>query len=310
MAVFQITRVKIFEMSAATTTDNQNMSEYSNLKTGMKLQCDICKKGFHYKGNLNRHLENVHAPLEKSIFQCSECTKTFELSIYLKQHFKIAHDNERHTCPICKKDFKRAVYMNMHLKSLHKNAKYKCDACDNTFKWERNLKQHILKIHDEIKLSESECNLCKKSFYSKGNLKNHMKYKHDQIRCKCDMCGKFFATKATLERHISDTHIQTNDEIKCDVCGKSLKSSFSLKRHVAVIHNKIKPYKCDKCDMTFGLKNPLDVHKSRIHESGKVAKSSVNCIHCSKSFDWKRSLKSHIRMNHGGMKYDCEICRK
>ena len=36
--------MKIFEMIAATTTDNQKKPEHSNLKTRMSFQCDICKK--------------------------------------------------------------------------------------------------------------------------------------------------------------------------------------------------------------------------------------------------------------------------
>ena len=36
----------------------------------------------------------------------------------------------------------------------------------------------------------------------------------------------------------------------CDTCNKAFSTKKNLKRHIKMVHDKIKDFKCDKCDYT------------------------------------------------------------
>ncbi|VDO39840.1 unnamed protein product, partial [Brugia timori] len=52
----------------------------------------------------------------------------------------------------------------------------------------------------------------------------------------------------------------------CQYCNRSFSISSNLQRHVRNIHNKEKPFRCDRCDRCFGQQTNLDRHTKK-HES-------------------------------------------
>ena len=41
---------------------------------------------------------------------------------------------------------------------------------------------------------------------------------------------------------------------------------YNYRTHVAIVHEKEKTFKCNKCDMAFGRKDTLEKHIKRAHE--------------------------------------------
>ena len=51
----------------------------------------------------------------------------------------------------------------------------------------------------------------------------------------------------------------------CNECGKLFRAGWNLETHVNAVHLKLKPYKCDFCSYSSGLKQPLTQHIKTQH---------------------------------------------
>jgi very-short-patch-repair endonuclease len=67
-----------------------------------------------------------------------------------------------------------------------------------------------------------------------------------------------------LTQHIKIIHDKIKD-FKCDKCEYVCSSKDHLQRHIKQIHAKIKDFKCEKCDFTCSLKENLKNHVNQIH---------------------------------------------
>ena len=48
----------------------------------------------------------------------------------------------------------------------------------------------------------------------------------------------------------------------CDICGKTFKQNKDYKAHVSGVHEKKKPFKCNKCGDSYKYRNGLIVHRN------------------------------------------------
>ena len=65
-------------------------------------------------------------------------------------------------------------------------------------------------------------------------------------------------------------------------------------------------FKCDLCSKSFQYKNSVKIHKRRIHDEN----AKQFCNQCGKLFD-KHYLKSHIETLHAGEKiHACNLCNQ
>ena len=70
-----------------------------------------------------------------------------------------------------------------------------------------------------------------------------------------------------------------------------------------VVHEKIRPFKCDICNLSFKLNKYLIKHKREVHdvknsENGKITKRDFICEICKATFTIKPNLKRHIKAVH------------
>ena len=67
-----------------------------------------------------------------------------------------------------------------------------------------------------------------------------------------------------------------------------------LNEHIASVHEGKKPFKCDKCEVYFGLKYDLNLHIASVHEGKKPFKCEI----CDDQFELKHELNEHIASVH------------
>ena len=66
--------------------------------------CEICKKSFTRKQNVEKHVKTVHENMKD--FECNPCEKRFSLKNHLETHFKLVHEKiKAYKCSFCAKSF-------------------------------------------------------------------------------------------------------------------------------------------------------------------------------------------------------------
>ena len=220
--------------------ENNELNE-SSLETNVEMvQCDTCGMQIR-KGNLSRHIKNVHLKIPRN-------TQNNRLHI-------------KSTCDRCGKVFDCEDYMKKHQKySCHSDKAFKCDKCDATFKYSNSLADHKrIKHNGNTKIFS--CEHCGKTFDRRTSLLVHIKYVHEKAEkaFKCDQCSSEFVISTQLKRHIRNVHEGIKDYM-CSECGLSVVSAYSLKNHIAAVHRKERPFKCDICDKRFKLRETMKRH--------------------------------------------------
>ena len=68
----------------------------------------------------------------------------------------------------------------------------------------------------------------------------------------------------------------------CKICPRSFDRLRHLKYHITAVHEHIKPYKCEFCNMFFNLSSALNGHKESVHEGKINCKSFVKELYINK----------------------------
>ena len=67
-----------------------------------------------------------------------------------------------------------------------------------------------------------------------------------------------------------------------------------MKRHIKTVHQNLKPFSCQECEKTFGLKCDMKKHKKNIHLK---LKTHV-CFDCKATFGKISQLQRHTKNVH------------
>eukprot|EP00106_Octopus_bimaculoides_P007191 XP_014774633.1 PREDICTED: zinc finger protein 32-like [Octopus bimaculoides] len=105
--------------------------------------CDICKKSFAKKGNLNTH-KRIHTASNLTIHkyihtgekphQCDNCEKTFSATSNLTMHRHIHTGGKPYHCDMCDISFSHGSALTIHHRYVHKGKKpYFCEICGKSF---------------------------------------------------------------------------------------------------------------------------------------------------------------------------------
>ncbi len=228
-----------------------------------------------------------------------------------------------HNCAICAKQFHSSQYLKQHINSVHLGIKFACEVCGNKFVGKQAKEDHVKAFHRND--PSFKCNICMKALSSRVILREHMDAIHKKLTpYQCKFCHLKFSRRNTLKSHEANVHrdllskdgrmkaFYTDDsKFKCHICSRILQSQYNLNAHIAVIHEKLRLFKCDFCDLKFSSRKYRKLHMGKAHRDllPEDQHAKTLCDHCAKDFCNADYLKRHIDVAHLGLKrFQCRFC--
>ena len=99
-----------------------------------------------------------------------------------------------------------------------------------------------------------------------------------------------------MRSHVESVHEKLRP-FTCEKCQKSFGKKCLMNDHIQRVHSEIRPYKCDICDKNFAIQKALDAHKRKLHNTRNI------CNFCGKIVSGKLVLENHINSFHLENKY-------
>ena len=317
------------------TARKDNLADHITRVHGEKgFKCVCCENVYSSKKELILHLAKVHEKLK--VIECDECDYATSKGKEMKRHVEKQHlkkgaarkEDTIHKCDQCNYASSNRSKLVRHVRGVHNKIKdYKCDQCSYAWTNKRYLMKHLKEVHNVIR--EYTCEQCdyvstdkalvaihekrvhgKKLFKNRkamvkleNNLAEDDDIKQDEKGHKCDQCDYAAPDKITLWRHIFVCG--NSNTFQCNMCHLKFRDRGTLNRHVKCVHNKIKDYKCEKCDRAFSRKGNLESHCMRAHGMKRHEKAvhhktkGYKCEKCDYAGARKDNLADHFMRMHG-----------
>lgn len=206
---------EVFTHSSSLTRHVRLKHEGTFMPTGKKetlyAPCPICSQMF-YKTSINKHIRIKHQGQKP--YQCDICKKQFVAKCNLDNHMW-QHKNQRSRpfkCTLCKKAYLRAPLLEQHMRSHRGIKPFVCNECGLQFTVKSNWQRHVQE-HDGTR--NYECPHCRKRFTRSYYLTDHLKVHTGEKPYICGICGKTAATRSNYNSHLR-THI-TREPVNSEV---------------------------------------------------------------------------------------------
>ncbi|XP_045530597.1 zinc finger protein 699-like [Pieris brassicae] len=235
----------------------------------------------------------------KSWFRCFFCLKDFMELNLLREHTNETHTNIDNELKMIKR-FPRSLQID--------TSNLECRKCHLNLTDVDSMRRHLSDVHNKVIYSEFiadykvnsspyTCHLCEKKFHVFRSLTTHLNEHY--ANCICDVCGKSFMNTKRLKVH-KRTH--DNGSYPCLKCGKVLKTQTSKANHMEMHSKRI--IKCHICEKQMKHYNDRIKHMSEVHN---ITHNFV-CPFCSRVYNIKHYLATHIRQTHGNKNKKCTEC--
>ena len=189
--------------------------------------CGKCHRSFFSESRLKDHDIVFH---NNQMFICDICKKSYKIRRQLQVHIRSVHQGIWIHCPQCNLKFAENHDLKRHKalrhESIHEAVRYPCNQCNYSATQIGNLNQHKASKHDMIK---HPCDQCDYSTPRIGDLKRHRAAKHEEHRYPCDQCIYVTKTLANLKQHKASAH--EGVRYLCDQCDYSATNSSNLNKH-------------------------------------------------------------------------------
>lgn len=206
---------EVFTHSSSLTRHVRLKHEGTFMPTGKKenlyAPCPLCSQMF-YKTSINKHIRIKHQGQKP--YQCDICKKQFVAKCNLDNHMW-QHKNQRSRpfkCTLCKKAYLRAPLLEQHMRSHRGIKPFVCNECGLQFTVKSNWQRHVQE-HDGTR--NYECPHCRKRFTRSYYLTDHLKVHTGEKPYICGICGKTAATRSNYNSHLR-THI-TREPVNSEV---------------------------------------------------------------------------------------------
>nr|CAD7569566.1 unnamed protein product [Timema californicum] len=294
--------------------------------------CDICHKEYGSELLLFRHVNQIHANLA---LICQHCGEDFDSQYTLENHH-CDENNGMYKCEqLPKMDTKEPG---------HKSPEemYVCNLCETNFATQRKLSGHMRSQHGQVGSQRCiRCNTCQAIFPDISQTIMHTKThfsgseggstRVEEVCATklfvCEYCETFFAYPEILNTH-RKSHTSSKPFL-CRSCPETFSNFTQADVHRRThsnpnhLHNSSHMFTipvvflCEVCSRGFKLWESFHIHRLRDHE--KLQESGLwfqgsdgiyECELCPDTFEQKKQLLGHIKLEHLKKKFECDECGK
>lgn len=262
----------VFQCNICENQSKSSISEHNINNLSKTYECSMCSKVCNKKFEMVTHIYNYHQEvysnyscdpcsdisaspqelvlhLEKKLFKCDICPKSFTTNYRLHQHFGWHLGINNFKCQYCPKTYsKYSVYLT-HERTHTGETPFRCKHCGKWFPVSSNLNIH-LKYKNMFEIHT--CNICQKTFSRKSSLLFHKKTHSKEIQLNTNSSNELYNQSLTLKEHGKQhTSFVHSNSLNRHVI--QFPNNESHKLNINNIKNQIdnnyvhKEYKCDLC---------------------------------------------------------------
>ena len=245
-----------------------------------KFVCPECGKKCSQFGSFQEHLDRKdHIEIKREIYAKFDKNSKTNDKIDIKDDPLAENKSEQ-----CETDEQAYAY-NF---KVNEQGKFVCEKCDTLYNLKASLKAHVDEKHRNLK--PFQCLQCDFACFKREHLMKHFKIKHksmiphelkshEDIPIEKDVyingCIKakkrgFWrkdeSEKLSQRGYENAIIINGKEEFKCPSCDKIFKHRSVLCTHIDLVHEKKKPYLCNKCGYKAATKSTLKIHVRQVHE--------------------------------------------
>ncbi|XP_063632114.1 zinc finger protein 627-like isoform X2 [Cydia splendana] len=262
-------------------------------------QCFFCHENFIQLNLLRTHTNEKHSDIEGELKKIKRYPRSLQIEISNLE------------CRHCNLNLTDVENMRRHLCDVHNKVIYRECIADykvDTSPYTCHLctqEFHVfrtLTTHLNEHYANCICDVCGKSFLNSKRLKVH-KRTHDTGNFPCSECGKILKTKTSKANHMESAH--SKRIIKCQICFKPMKHYNDRIKHMSEAHNITHKFKCPICSREYNIKHYLATHIRQTH-----GHKNKKCTECGMAFITNHGLKKHMLKHTGEKPYTCSVCCK
>lgn len=312
-----------FHVSFLYTQHMQHHANSLNIEGGHKYKCKHCECTFWDKFLAAKHPCQVQTSdnktetqvaIPRQRFSCHICGIEMKSKGNLLRHVIEVHGKERFKCHICQRAFRSKSAYCTHVSVTHSTQKnFLCSYCGATFKQRTSLRYHIRTMHEM--LNTLRCTQCAHEFVTHSQLNAHLKrHNPKEKNHSCPECDQWFSNKQTLQMHILRSH-KSSCPYRCGTCLKGYIRPSELQSHCENVHSP-NFFECCICRNCFKSKSALKTHYQKKHSNNQFSwkfespgnKRNVSgtnqnripckCGFCDNNFQDLVELKCHLQEFH------------
>ncbi|XP_063301147.1 zinc finger protein 800 isoform X1 [Pelobates fuscus] len=313
------------------TTPAEAKSRFSDLITQPvasggenPFSCRICKKNFHSRRSICRHIKKVHKKKLEDIKKFIEI-QSIPTDSSAQSHMRLVHMTVGKSCPMCNKSFATKANVRRHIHEVHKGLKRDSITPETPAKSIKNISmstaspkksvKSILRtpksVNSDFSLSSCKCPYCKRRYTSQYLLRKHVQIVHKTAVSTADSKqdhGSNTNGKVKFENSNSvdsSSSVSPQSELKGKTSANEKKSNHATQKNKA----KSETGSPKSSSPVAGVKKCMKKPKF----SAGFDFKQLYCKLCKRQFTSKQNLAKHIELHTDGSSiyvkfYRCPLC--